>query len=351
MRISVLLGLLLVVGSVAHEAGAQVGTIHCPPAGTRLTFSDGGRIEAVSDQGNYVCRFRSLKTFKPFDRLFGVFLPTGPNANQIRSLAPLEVGHKISFSNSGPDVLGGDGFWFHDIVIERFEKVTSAAGTFDAFVILYDDRALQSSHGRWQRRYWYSPDVADVVKFQFLTLSGSPPPKYPKDWELTAYEPAWNPAVAVHAPPTPVVAAPPPTPASKPQPPSKPVQAAAAPVPVVEPIKLPAPALAAPVVMPKSLDGVWEMDMQVTTTYGTTVGGECQPHSSIPLTFVDGSVDGSSVKLQLTRDRGISGWMRAPSMGTSMLPFIVNVSGRLEDGAFAGSVSGRCTGSFTMRKQ
>lgn len=92
------------------------------------------------------------------------------------------------------------------------------------------------------------------------------------------------------------------------------------------------------------------MDLQVTTTYGTTVGGKCQTHSSTPVTFVNGNAEGPSAKLHLTSDGGISGWMRAPSMGTSMLPFIVNMSGRLEDGAFAGSVSGRCTGSFTMRR-
>jgi hypothetical protein len=91
------------------------------------------------------------------------------------------------------------------------------------------------------------------------------------------------------------------------------------------------------------------MDMQVTTTYGTTVGGECQPHPSIPVIFVNGSAEGPSAKLHLSADGGLTGWMVAPSMGTSMLPFIVNVSGRLVDDTFTGSVSGRCIGTFTMR--
>lgn len=345
MRVSVFLAILLLVGGVARESAAQSGEIHCPTPGTRFTFSDGGRIEAVADQGNDICRFRSLKTFKPYDRLFGIFVPTGPNANQIRSLAPFEVGHKVSFTNSGADVLGGDGFWFHDVSIERFEKVTTTAGTFGAFVILYDDRSMQSSHGWWQRRFWYSPDVSQMVKFEFLTLNGTPPPHYPKSWELTAYEPATPlPAVAPPRPPVPVPASPP-VQASVPPPTSRPVQPPT-PAPTVGPTKV-----AHAIVVPAALDGAWEMDMRVTTTYGTTVGGECQTRPSIPLTFANGNDESPTAKLHLTADGRISGWMAAPSMGTSMLPFIVSVSGQFENGTFTGSVSGRCTGSFTMRKQ
>jgi len=337
VRASILLGVLLIFGSVAREAAAQSGDIHCPTKGTQLIFSDGGRIEAVSDQGNYVCRFKSLKTEKKFDRLFGAFLPTGPNADQIRSLAPFEVGHKISFTNSGADVRGGDGFWFHDVVIERFENVVTDAGTFPSFVILEDDREMLSSHGEWQRKYWYAPDVGFVVKFEYLTLRGSPPPNYPKAWELTALRPgAPQPAAARPGPPpppTPVVR--PPTQASVPPPVTKPVQTIVA--------------SAQPVGTPP--DGIWKMDMQVTTTNGNAVGGECQQHPSIPLTFVNGSAEGPSTKLRLTSDGVISGWMLAPSIGTTVVPFIVNVSGRLEDDVFTGSVSGRCIGSFTMRKQ
>jgi hypothetical protein len=347
MRASVLLGILLVFGFVARESAAQSGEVQCPKPGTRLTFSDGGQIEAVSDEGNYVCRFKSLKTQKTFDRLFGAFAPTGPNANQIRSLAPFKVGRKVSFTNSGADVRGGDGFWFHEVAIERFEDVVTDAGTFRSFVILYDDQAIQSSHGRWQRRYWYSPEMNFVVKFQYLTLHGNPPPNYPKDWELTAYEPgAAKPAVARPAPPPPVLAGPP-VQAPAPQPMSKPVEiVAASPPPAVEP-----PKVATAVAVPSSQDGTWQMDMHVTTTYGTTVGGECQARPTIPLTFVNGSADGPLAKLRLTGDGRISGWLQVPSIGTTMLPFIVDVSGKFENGAFGGSVSGRCTGSFTMSKQ
>ena len=56
-------------------------------------------------------------------------------------------------------------------------------------------------------------------------------------------------------------------------------------------------------------------------------------------------------KLSLTSDGELSGWMKVPAVGTSTLPFIVNMSGRSQDNVVKGAVSNRCTGSFTMRKQ
>jgi hypothetical protein len=353
MRVSVLLGILLAVGSAAHEA-AQSGDVRCPMPGAQLTFSDGSHFEAVSDRGNYVCRFKNLNTYKTYDRLFGSFLPTSPvvaaNAEKIRSLAPFQVGRKTTFENSGASVRGTDGFWIHEVSIERFEKVTTAAGTFSAFVILWDERTF-ARNGRWQSRYWYSPDVNHTVKFEYRALRGNPPPDYPKNWELTAYtppsaRPSRTDLESAAARPAPVVQPPPPPPV--PEPPAiKPTPTVAAAPPAVA-----APAtIAASGAAPGALDGTWRMDLQVTTTYGTTVGGECQTRPSLPLTFVNRSSDGPSGKLQMTADGQLAGWMKVPSLGSSMLPFLVDVSGRSVDGVFSGSVSGRCTGSFVMTRQ
>jgi hypothetical protein len=350
MRVSVVLASLLAFSSAAHQAAAQSGKVSCPEPGTRLTFSDGARIEAVGDRGNYVCRFKSLKTRGTFDRLLGSFEPTSPlvqpNADKFRSLIPLEVGRKIKFQTSGAGSRGADGFWFQEVSVERFERVVTPAGTFAAFVILYDEQAPQFGHGQWQYRYWYSPEVGHTVKFEFTTFRGNPPPNYPKNWELTAYAPAARAAgspvqtpVTVPLPPAQVgaVAS---APASKP-----PTPATAASMPASEPTKV-----AATAPTPGSRDGTWRLEMQVSTTYGTTVGGECAPHPTVPLTFVDGKAESATGKLSFAADGGMSGWLQAPSIGTSMLPFIVNVSGRLGNGVVTGSVSGRCTGSFTMRR-
>ena len=69
------------------------------------------------------------------------------------------------------------------------------------------------------------------------------------------------------------------------------------------------------------------------------------------MTFADGNAEGPWGKLSLTSDGELSGWMKVPAVGTSTLPFIVNMSGRSQDNVVKGAVSNRCTGSFTMRKQ
>jgi hypothetical protein len=266
-----------------------------------------------------------------------------PNAEKIRSLAPFQVGRKITFQSSGASVRGTDGSWFYEVSIERFEKVTTEAGTFSAFVILWSEKTF-ARNGLWQSRYWYSPDVNHTVKFEYFAIRGNPPPNYPKNWELTAYtspsaQPGRTDLESAAARPASVVQAPPAPPA--------PVPPAIKPTPTVA-----APAtIAAAGAAPGALDGTWRMDLRVTTTYGTTVGGECQRRSSLPLTFVNGRSEEPSGKLHMAVDGQLEGWMQAPSMGTSMLPFIVNVSGRSVDGIFSGSVSGRCTGSFVMTRQ
>jgi hypothetical protein len=147
--------------------------------------------------------------------------------------------------------------------------------------------------------------------------------------------------------PTPVAAGSrtpvPPTPASTTpavQPGATPVQVASA-----------APAVRSPAV----LDGNWQIEMeQLSTTYGTTVGGECPGRFSIGATFINGNAEWPRGKLALTGDGKLSGWINVPAVGTSMLPFIVNLSGNMDNAGVSvvkGTVSGRCTGSFTMRKQ
>jgi hypothetical protein len=132
------------------------------------------------------------------------------------------------------------------------------------------------------------------------------------------------------------------------------------PIPLAPAATAPSPASTLPVAPTQvaaassaGLDGIWQMELtQLTTTYGTTSGGECPArHVAPPLTFSNGSAEGTWGRLSLASDGAISGWMKVPGMATSMLPFIVNVSGHLENNVVKGTVSGRCIGSFVMRKQ
>jgi hypothetical protein len=128
-----------------------------------------------------------------------------------------------------------------------------------------------------------------------------------------------------------------------------PPSAAPAATPPIAPVAAAAPAAAAP----RAFNGTWQIEMsQLSTTYGTTVGGECPTRYTFPpMTFVNGTAEGSWGKLQVSVDDAVTGWMSVPAVGTSTLPFIVNISGAIENGAAKGSVAGRCTGSFVMTKR
>jgi hypothetical protein len=141
--------------------------------------------------------------------------------------------------------------------------------------------------------------------------------------------------------------APVPTATTPPAPTAQPAAAAAV---AAAPVQVASAAPSAP--SPTAVDGNWQVEMgQLSTTYGTTVGGECPVTYSAGATFANGSAEWPRGKLTVTGDGQLSGWMNVPAVGTSTLPFIVNLSGRLENNAIKGTVSGRCTGSFTMRKQ
>lgn len=178
-----------------------------------------------------------------------------------------------------------------------------------------------------------------------------------------ALEPA--PAARAHTLPPKVEAAPPQTQTASATP-TPTASAAPVPAPIIPPPNVGAavpqtpPASAMPTQTasaapdPTSLtdDGTWQMEMvQLSTTYGTTVGGECPTRHAAPVTFAKGTAEGPWGKLELTRSGEVSGWMRVPGAATSTLPFIVNVSGRLQNHVLKGTVSGRCTGSFVMTRQ
>jgi hypothetical protein len=66
--------------------------------------------------------------------------------------------------------------------------------------------------------------------------------------------------------------------------------------------------------------------------------------------FANGSAEGPWGKLALGADGELSGWMNVPARSSGALPLLVNLAGRSDNEAFKGIVSGRCSGTFTIRK-
>jgi hypothetical protein len=165
----------------------QPAVIRCPEAGTTLRFSAGeGAIVSVGEVGGAVCRYRSQKTQREFNR-FLIFDMSSKlyedNIDDLRTLSPLEVGKSVSLTHSGLSNHGRNKAWNITFTVEKFETVTVLVGRLPAYVIVRDERST-SGHGRWLRRLWYSPVVGYAVKFEFETLAGDPPDPHPRNWEL-----------------------------------------------------------------------------------------------------------------------------------------------------------------------
>ena len=180
--------LIVMATLIVHGNALAEGQLHCPATGTQLSFSDGGAIESLGEVSDSICRFKNRQTSATYERILGAFVPTAAiiktNMQKIRSLIPLKVGKRVTFETSGASNLGGDGAWQYTLLIEKAETIVTPAGTLATFVLLYQEQTFGSG-GKWERRYWYSPEVGHVVKFEFKTIHGSPPKPYPSNWTLT----------------------------------------------------------------------------------------------------------------------------------------------------------------------
>ena len=166
--------LAIMVGST--EAIAQTAEFKCPTPGTIVEFSDGRRTTWVAQEGN-TCRLQS----KP---------PTGPEVAQIwyaptatagvgassawaqqvkpSTLWPLTVGKRIQgrYDGAGSDA-GFSGSWISTIFVEKTERIATRAGTFDTFVVVYQQEGLPPNNFKSTLRQWYAADPGVTVKFDY----------------------------------------------------------------------------------------------------------------------------------------------------------------------------------------
>lgn len=107
-------GMLLSVflGFSALSAAAQTSNGPCPAPGTQIRWSDGADVEAVSDAGAGMCRFKDRRNGKIFEKMIGAILPATPlvqpHMDELRMLVPLEVGKSVSFQHAGADDKGNN---------------------------------------------------------------------------------------------------------------------------------------------------------------------------------------------------------------------------------------------------
>ncbi|MGQ0580543.1 MAG: hypothetical protein ACT4O6_01305 [Reyranella sp.] len=159
----------------AVSAVAQTAPFKCAAPGTIVEFSDGQRTTWVGQEGNF-CRLQQKRRdgtevltnwFAPASSLAADGSQTWADQLKPWTLWPLSAGKKIEGRYDGPSTnAGGSGSWTHKIVIEKVERITTKAGTFDTFVVAFEQDGI--SH-RWKSvlRSWYAPVPGVSVKFDY----------------------------------------------------------------------------------------------------------------------------------------------------------------------------------------
>ncbi len=67
------------------------------------------------------------------------FRTVQPNLAKVQSLFPLQVGKRVAFDYRGPSVTGEINSWSYVLSVEKYEPVTTSAGVFPCYVILYSE--------------------------------------------------------------------------------------------------------------------------------------------------------------------------------------------------------------------
>lgn len=176
---AILLG--IAVGcAVGGTAAAQTASFKCPKPGTLVQYEDDSWTQWMTSETNY-CRTNS-KPRNEEARLIDWYAPMASvpvNASrswldQVKPQAiwPLTVGKKITARYDGAATIGAyTGSWIFTYTVDKYERITTKAGTFDTFLIT---RLQDSIDGSFKEKWstWYAPDMGVNVRFDYWNNRG-----------------------------------------------------------------------------------------------------------------------------------------------------------------------------------
>lgn len=176
MKVWAIAALCLVPGA----AWGQTAAFKCAKPGTVVQNDDGTVLEAIS-QGPDYCRI-SFKNRSGETAQFDWFAPSATispagsrswiEQTKPQTLWPLAVGKKISARFDGANNAGNNhGSWTFAWTVERYERVTTKAGTFDTFLVTRTQDAIGGSF-KEKISLWYAPEPGVVVKQEEWTNQG-----------------------------------------------------------------------------------------------------------------------------------------------------------------------------------
>lgn len=180
---------VFIVWSLGSPLRAQdaAPAFKCPAVGAVITTS-AGETRTFTGQDGFVCLYTSSDSDvgangKRFADLWEMNSTLG-EANdeqvaELQALWPLKPGNKaVDLYSRIYDQKG----WRFDVTVDRFEKITVPAGTFDAAVIKVEETAVKG-FAHETTIYWYAYQIGMTVKSKTelagKTHSGADAP----DWE------------------------------------------------------------------------------------------------------------------------------------------------------------------------
>jgi clan AA aspartic protease (TIGR02281 family) len=169
----------LILQASASEAEEA---FHCPEPGTVLTYSEGTSLTFTSQEG-LTCRARTNKGAL-VSQFLGLPAPSVDlEKNHGEGLFPWRVGNQVEFMTSGSTASSTgvlvdtikDVYYDNTVKVLGQEKLVTAAGTFDTFVIEWHRQARGRWLGAWASTIWFAPQLGYWIKFKHETRQGYGP--------------------------------------------------------------------------------------------------------------------------------------------------------------------------------
>jgi hypothetical protein len=154
---------------------------HLPRPGTVVETSLGGYFRFTYGDGPR-CWYRTRSG--GIEARYGAFLG-GDSAwleqggLNLRRLFPMEVGKQAWFVVEGVTADGYGGSWDETYTVVGRERIKVPAGTFDTFVVEWQELGRRGSLWEATHKFWYAPAVGYIVKFRPAWHTSM------KSWEAT----------------------------------------------------------------------------------------------------------------------------------------------------------------------
>lgn len=161
-------------------AVAQTAAFKCPATRMVVEFSDGSVNTWTGKSSQNACEAINKRPDSA-ETVNWVYAPTAAVpanrsqawATQVKAtqLWPLVVGKKIEGRFDGVNPSGFEGTTYTTFTVDRTERITVPAGTFETFVVTRVEENKTFSY-RATARQWYAPDPGMTVKWDYTDNQG-----------------------------------------------------------------------------------------------------------------------------------------------------------------------------------